>query len=38
MIKLLEYRDEFNKLNQHFKIRLAQFAEFAMDKKDYEMW
>ena len=38
MIKLLEHRDEFNKLNQHFKIRLTQFAEFAMEKDLYKVW
>lgn len=38
MIKALQYRDQYNKLNQHFKSRLTQFKEFAMDKKDYEVW
>ena len=38
MIKLLEHRDRFNKLNQHFKIRLAQFGDYAMDKDLYEVW
>lgn len=38
MVKLLEHRDKFSKLNQHFKIRLAQFGDYAIEKENYKFW
>lgn len=32
------YREKFNKLNRHFKTRLKQYSEFAIDKKEYQVW
>ncbi|MCM1222620.1 MAG: hypothetical protein NC548_49975 [Lachnospiraceae bacterium] len=31
-------RENFNKLNRHFKSRVTQFKGFAMDKNLYEVW
>lgn len=38
MMKLLEHRDNFNKLNIHFKQRLSQFSDYAIDKNLYKIW
>lgn len=38
MIQTLKYRDNYNKLNMHFKRRLTQYKEFAIDKSLYEEW
>lgn len=38
MVKLLEYRDKFNTLNKHFKIRVTQFKDYAIDKSLYDVW
>lgn len=32
------YRDRFNKLNRYFQVRVKQFKDFAIDKKEYAIW
>lgn len=32
------FRDDYNKLNQHFKSRLTQFKRFAIPKELFEIW
>ena len=38
LVGTLEYRDDYAKLNQHFKSRVTQFKRFAIEKEMYPTW
>ena len=38
MTRASAFRDKYTKGNNHFRARVKQFGEFAIDKKDYEVW